>query len=159
MDGLRPVFPIEFLTGWYIHWCNWSIKVPHYIVLPISPFLSVMCFIYLDVSLLGAYLQMLYLLFRLTSLSLCNAFVSYYSLCFYAYFTWQKFSYPSFVSVSMYLHCIFLSLHFWSVCTLISEVSLFYVIHGWDILSPFIHTIFLNEEFSPFTFKRIIYMF
>ena len=51
-------------------------------------------------------------------------FVSYYGLCLKVYFVWYKYSYPSFLTVSVCMEYLFPSLYFQSVCVLKAEVSL-----------------------------------
>ena len=48
-------FLVDFLSGRSIHWCQWGIKVPYYVLLSVSLFMSIkICFMYLCALMLGA---------------------------------------------------------------------------------------------------------
>ena len=70
----------EFLSGWPVHWCKWSVTSPLLVLLSISPFMSVKYLPYiLRCSYVGyIHLQLLYLLFGLIPWSLC--YILYFSL-------------------------------------------------------------------------------
>lgn len=51
-------------------------------------------------------------------------FVSCYSLWLKVYFVWLKYSYPCFFLFSIHMECIFLPIHFQTVCFLNAKVNL-----------------------------------
>lgn len=89
-------------------------------------------------------------------------FISYYSICFKAYFVWYKYCYPGFFfSTSIFLVNIFLSFHFQTVYVFRSEVSLIGSIEM-SIFFFSIHSATLDlliGALRPFTFKVIIHRY
>ena len=114
MCYLRLVFPIDFQSEWFIHWCKWGVKVPYsYVLLLISPFMFIkVCFIYLRAPICGIYIFTIFIysycispliIIKYPSLSLMTVFFSKFSLsdksvaipAFFSFlFTLNIFSHP-----------------------------------------------------------------
>ena len=112
MYHLRLGLPINFLFGWSIYWCRWSVNVPHYYCATVDfcfngykhlPYVlgnfytgcinMYNCYIFLDWS-LACYVVLLFL-------------VSYISLYFKVYFVWYEYCYSDFLLISIYMGYLF----------------------------------------------------
>ena len=131
------------------------------VLLSVPPFMFVsICFMCLDTPVgVCMYVCVLFcLLGGLIPLSLCNIFVSFYSLCFKVYFVWYKDCYHQslFMSVCMVWNTLFHPLTFSLCVTAVKWVSCRQHVYGSCCFYPFSHPIFWIGTFIPFTFKVII---